>query len=145
MNSKNPGRAVIQTFQPDHYAIRHACEQDYRAFYDQEIRFRKLLQYPPFTALANLIVARRDEEDAARQARALAAEIRRLGGDHVRVTGPAPAPLARLRGLFRFQVLLKARARGRLQSVLREALQAHAAQRHSERHLTVDMDPVSLL
>jgi primosomal protein N' (replication factor Y) len=136
---------VIQTFQPQHYAIRHACEQDYLKFFEHEIRFRKLLQYPPFTVLANLIIARQEEDDARSQAQALAHQLDKLGKEHVRVVGPAAAPLARLRGLFRFQILLKARARGRLLDVLRGALDAHRRQGHSERHVMVDMDPVSLL
>jgi primosomal protein N' (replication factor Y) len=142
---RSPGQAVIQTFQPQHYAIRHACEQDYLKFFEHEIRFRKLLQYPPFTVLANLIIARPGEDDACSQAQALAGELGKLGQEHVRVVGPAPAPLARLRGRFRFQILLKARARGRLLDVLRGALAAHRRQGHSERHVMVDMDPVSLL
>ncbi len=142
---RSPGRAVIQTFQPQHYAIRYACEQDYRKFFEHEIRFRKLLQYPPFTVLANLIIGRRVEDDARSQAQALAGELGLLGKEHVRVVGPAAAPLARLRGRFRFQILLKARARGRLLDVLRGALDAHRRQGHSERHVMVDMDPMSLL
>ncbi len=142
---RTPGQAVIQTFQPQHYAIRYACEQDYLKFFEHEIRFRKLLQYPPFTVLANLIIARREENAARSQAQALAGELGVLGKEHVRVVGPAAAPLARLRGLFRFQILLKARARGRLLEVLRGALDAHRRQGHSERHVMVDMDPMSLL
>lgn len=140
-----PGQAVIQTFQPQHYAIRHACEQDYLKFFEHEIGFRKLLQYPPFTVLTNLIIARQDEDLARLQAQALADELGKLGKEHVRVVGPAAAPLARLRGRFRFQILLKARKRGRLQEVLRGALDAHRRQGHSERHVMVDMDPMSLL
>ncbi len=142
---ETPGRAVIQTFQPDHYAIRHACAQDYRAFYDEEIRFRKLLQYPPFTVLANLVVSQREEDGARRQAEALAADLEERGKEFLRVVGPAPAPLARLRGQHRFQILLKARARGRILDVLERALEAHGQAGFSLRNVNVDMDPVSLL
>jgi primosomal protein N' (replication factor Y) len=140
-----PGRAVIQTFQPDHYAIQHACAQDHEAFYRQEIRFRKLLQHPPFTVLANLVVSRSGAREAQGQAGVLAGDISRRGEGYLRVVGPAPAPLARLRGKHRFQILVKARARGRLLEVLRASLEAHRASGHPDRHVTVDVDPVSLL
>jgi primosomal protein N' (replication factor Y) len=140
-----PGRAIIQTFQPDHYAIRHACAQDHEGFYRQEIRFRKLLQHPPFTVLANLVVSRSEPREADLQAGALAGEVSRRGEGYLRVVGPAPAPLARLRGKHRVQVLVKGRARGRLLDVLRASLEAQRAAGYPERHVMVDVDPISLL
>ena len=139
------GRAVVQTFQPEHYAIQTACEQDYEAFYQHEIRFRRNLQHPPFTRLANLLVSGRNEECTANQAAALAQTLRQQGRSHVRVVGAAPAPLARLRGRHRFQVLVKARARGRLLDTLRAALRIHGDQGHPVRRVAVDMDPINLL
>lgn len=142
---KTPGRVLIQTFQPDHYAVRHACSQDYEGFYEEEVRFRRLLQYPPFTVLANLIVSRTKPDTAARQGEALAGALRDRGGAFVRVLGPAPAPLSRLRGLHRVQVLLKARARGRLADAIRWALDRTESAGFPRRHVIVDMDPASLL
>jgi primosomal protein N' (replication factor Y) len=140
-----PGEVIVQTFLPDHYAVRHARRQDFAAFYAEEIRFRRLLQYPPFTVLANLIVARRDAGAASRQAGSLAAAAERAGGGFVRVLGPAPAPIARLRDLHRVQILLKARARGRLAGAIRAALAATAGEGFPARHVIVDVDPVSLM
>jgi primosomal protein N' (replication factor Y) len=140
-----PGRVLIQTFQPDHYAVRHACSQDYEGFYEEEVRFRRLLQYPPFTVLANLIVSRTKLDTAVRQGEAVSAALRVRGGAFLRVLGPAPAPLSRLRGLYRVQILLKARARGRLADAIRWALDRTESAGFPRRHVSVDMDPASLL
>jgi len=136
--------AVIQTFAPDHYAIRHAAAQDYAAFFAEEIRYRRLLQYPPFTYLAALVVARPSEAAAQRHAEALAVEITKAGGGFLRVLGPAPAPLARRRGEHRVQILVKARARGRLRDAIHGALIALDARGLPRRHVAVDVDPASL-
>jgi primosomal protein N' (replication factor Y) len=136
--------AVIQTFTPDHYAIRHAAAQDYAAFYAEEIRYRRLLQYPPFTYLAVLIVGRPSEAAAQRHAEALARELMSAGGGFLRVLGPAPAPLARRRGEHRVQILVKARARGRLHDAIHGAMAALDVRGLPRRHVAVDVDPVSL-
>jgi primosomal protein N' (replication factor Y) len=135
---------VIQTFTPDHYAIRHAAAQDYAAFFAEEIRYRRLLQYPPFTYLAVLVVARASEAAARRHAEALAGELTSTGAGFLRVLGPAPAPLARRRGEHRIQILAKARARGRLHDAIRGALNALEAKGLPRRHVVVDVDPASL-
>src|SRR5436305_13006441 len=102
-----PGRVLIQTYHPEHYALRHACAQDYEGFFEQEINYRRNLSYPPFVALASLLV----HGDDLTRVQATASEVRRAldqhnAERHVRVLGPAPAPLARLRGRHRVQILL---------------------------------------
>src|SRR5919197_1623869 len=94
-----PGRVLIQTYHPQHYALRHACAQDDEGFFGEEINYRKNMGYPPFVALASLLA---HGEDLVR-VQATAAELRRALDEanterQVRVLGPAPAPLARLRG-----------------------------------------------
>src|SRR5918911_2712994 len=113
------GRVLIQTFHPHHYALRHACAQDYAGFYAEEIGYRKNLSYPPFVALASLLVRCADWT----RAQATAAELRRALDEantarRLRILGPAPAPLARLRGEHRVQILLKSRSRPRLRATL---------------------------
>jgi primosomal protein N' (replication factor Y) len=117
------GRVMIQTFHPEHYALRHACAQDFDAFFAEEIRYRQTLSYPPFVSLASLLI---HGEDLTR-VQTTAAEIREAldnaNTDRAcRILGPAPAPLARLRGEHRFQILLKARNRTRMRAVLDLAL-----------------------
>ena len=142
-----PGRVLIQTYHPHHYALRHACAQDFDAFFDEEINYRKNLSYPPFVALASLLV---HGEDLTR-VQATAAEIRRALDDanterHVRVLGPAPAPLARLRGEHRMQILLKSRSRPRLRTLIELALgQAAHTQGCDTNSVNVEIDPVNLM
>ena len=142
-----PGRVLIQTYHPQHYALRHACAQDYEGFFEEEINYRKNLSYPPFVALASLLVR---GEDLVR-VQATAAEVRRAldrhnTERHVRVLGPAPAPLARLRGEHRVQILLKSRSRPRLRTLVQMAL-ADAARTPGcdAGSVNVEIDPVSLM
>src|SRR5438105_14816426 len=121
------GRVLIQTYHPKHYALKHACAQDYAGFYGEEIRYRKSLSYPPFVALASLLI---HGEDLTRT-QATAAEIKRALEEantdrSCRVLGPAPAPLARLRGEHRIQILIKSRSRPRLREVIDIAMAAAA-------------------
>jgi primosomal protein N' (replication factor Y) (superfamily II helicase) len=141
------GRVLIQTFHPHHYALRHACAQDYDGFYAEEIGYRKNLSYPPFVALSSLLVHSSDWE----RAQVTAAELRRALDEAntervCRVMGPAPAPLARLRGEHRVQLLVKARNRTRMRAVLDVAL-ANAGQAAGcdLQAVNVEIDPVNLM
>ena len=104
-----PGEAIVQTIYPDHYSIQLARQQDYRAFFEKEIEFRKTMRYPPLVAMINTIVRSRRRSAAPWTTRAIScsgcarARSRRACG----FSGPAPAPLGRLRGEYRTQVLLK--------------------------------------
>src|SRR5436305_8712104 len=121
------GRVLIQTYHPYHYALRHASAQDYAGFYQEEIRHRKSLSYPPFVALASLLI---HGEDLTRT-QATAAELKRAleeaNTDRAcRILGPAPAPLARLRGEHRIQILIKSRSRPRLREIIDMAVASAA-------------------
>ncbi|MFL6332332.1 MAG: primosomal protein N' [Pyrinomonadaceae bacterium] len=142
-----PGRVLIQTFHPHHYALRHACAQDYEGFFDEEINYRRNLSYPPFVALASLLV---HGEDLARVQ--TTAAVVREALDHAntergcRVLGPAPAPLARLRGEHRIQLLLKSRSRPRLRTLIELALGQASAQPGCDLgSINVEIDPVNLM
>ncbi|HEX8852077.1 MAG TPA: primosomal protein N', partial [Pyrinomonadaceae bacterium] len=142
-----PGRVLIQTFHPHHYALRHACAQDYESFFEEEIQYRRNLSYPPFVALASLLV---HGEDLTR-VQTTAAELRRALDEAntdraARVLGPAPAPLARLRGEHRVQLLLKSRNRPRLRAVVEMALASAAALPGCDlQSINVEIDPVNLM
>ncbi len=138
---KYRGEAIVQTLFPDHYSIRHACRQDYLAFYREEIKFRQAMRYPPTIGLINAVVRSRTF-DAAMQDASELVRILRSGKQAFRVLGPAPAPLSRLKGEHRVQFFLKGANRG----VMRRALQAALAARpETARRITVDVDPVSVL
>jgi primosomal protein N' (replication factor Y) len=135
------GEAIVQTLFPSHYSIRHACRQDYAAFYAEEIRFREAMKYPPATGLVNAVVKARTADGAMNDAIALVRALR-TAGQPFRVLGPAPAPLSRLRGEHRVQFFLKGRSRGAMRQALQAAL---AARPDIARRTTVDVDPVSVL
>ncbi|MDT5123084.1 MAG: hypothetical protein QOC96_2566 [Acidobacteriota bacterium] len=140
------GRVLIQTYHPNHYALKHACAQDYAGFYQEEIRYRKSLNYPPFVALASLLV---HGEDFTR-AQGCAAEIRKALDEAntdraCRILGPAPAPLARLRGEHRIQLLVKSRSRPQLREVIDMALANAAARDVDLRSVNLEIDPINLM
>jgi primosomal protein N' (replication factor Y) len=142
-----PGRVLIQTYHPEHYALRHACAQDYEGFFEQEIGYRRNLSYPPFVALASLLVHGEDltrvQTTAVELRRALdAANTERA----TRVLGPAPAPLARLRGEHRMQILLKSRSRPRLRALVEMALgEAALTPGFDAASVNVEIDPINLM
>jgi primosomal protein N' (replication factor Y) len=143
---ERPGRVLIQTYHPNHYALKHAAAQDYHGFYEEEIRYRKSLSYPPFVSLASILV---HGDDLGRM-QATAAEIRRaLDGANAeqacRILGPAPAPLSRLRGEHRIQLLLKSRSRPRLRQVIDLALNEAATRGADMRAVNLEIDPVNLM
>jgi primosomal protein N' (replication factor Y) len=141
-----PGRVLIQTYHPHHYALRHACAQDYQGFYDEEIRHRRNHGYPPFVALALLLVRHKDVARANATAQQLRQALVEAKGDHAcRILGPAPAPFARLRGEHRVQLLIKSRSRKQMRSVIDAALQAMEKAGNDLRSVTVEIDPVSMM
>jgi primosomal protein N' (replication factor Y) (superfamily II helicase) len=145
------GEAVVQTLYPDHYSIRHACRQDYGAFYADEMHFRQSMKYPPAVALINVVVKARTRqaamEDASTIAEALRPSLQRRGtgdrnADQWRVLGPAPAPLGRLKGEHRAQLFIKSTHR----TAMRKAVVAVLDERPElKRRTIVDVDPMSVL
>jgi primosomal protein N' (replication factor Y) (superfamily II helicase) len=142
-----PGRVLIQTYHPRHYALRHACAQDYEGFFDEEINYRRNLSYPPFVALASLLVHGDDHARVQAMAATLRGALDRANTERaVRVLGPAPAPLARLRGEHRIQILLKSRSRPRLRTLVEMALgEATNTPGCDPGSINVEIDPVSLM
>jgi primosomal protein N' (replication factor Y) len=134
------GEAIVQSLVPHHYSIKLACTQDYVAFYEKEVAFRRAMRYPPQVAMVNVVVRGRTFEEAMDGARDLADAAR--GARGFAILGPAPAPLTKLRGEHRVQFFLK----GTNRRVMREALQLAAARLPKlGKRLSVDVDPVSML
>jgi len=132
------GRVIIQTYTPDHYAVQAAARHDYLGFFQQEAEFRRRLGYPPFARLAQLtfahVAARYAQEEAFRLTRLLKLERDRRGIPNLDVLGPAPAFISRLRGRYRWQVLLRGSDPSEL---LRDF--------SFPQGWSIDIDPVSLL
>ena len=141
-----PGRVIIQTYHPEHYALACAGRQDYEEFYQREIEFRRSMHYPPFSALINICVKDKDFERASLAATDLARELRGSIKDaSLRVLGPAPAPIARIKGDHRFQILVKARSRKHAREALDLAMNRVVAAGHNPRSFSVEVDPISLM
>jgi primosomal protein N' (replication factor Y) (superfamily II helicase) len=138
-----PGEAIIQTLYPNHYSIRHACRQDYGGFFADELVYRRSMNYPPLTALVNLVVRGRDAGAAMGEAADLARTLRKsAAAGNFSVLGPAPAPVPKLRGEHRAQIFLKGPNRGAMRRAVLSALDAAPELR---RRVAVDVDPLSIL
>jgi len=140
-----PGRVLIQTYYPEHYAIQDAVRQDYSAFFERELHFRRMMAYPPFTALANIIVRDTSLENAIRYSRQLSEYFSPHDVKGLRILGPAAAPLAKLKREHRFQFLLKSPKRSLLAKILGGAMAYLDLKEIPETAVLVDMDPLSLM
>ena len=141
-----PGKVLIQTYHPYHYALRHACAQDFEAFYNEEIQYRQNHSYPPFVALATLLVHGPDLGRVRNDSLELRKQLDAANeGRKCRILGPAPAPLSRLKGEHRFQLLLKSRSRRSLREVADAALKSVAENGVNLRFVNLEIDPVSIM
>src|SRR5262249_13204796 len=127
------------------YAIQDAVKQDYGAFFERELHYRRVMAYPPFTSLANVIVRDRSLAQAIQWSNQLSQFFTRQESDEIRVLGPASAPLARLKSEYLFQLLLKPLKKAGLAKLLSAALFHAASKQIPETSLLVDMDPLQLL
>ncbi len=139
------GEVLLQAHDPSHYAIRAALEHDYAAFYEQEIAYRRRMGYPPFVHLAACVCRGKLAGVVREEADRLAAALRAHGARRVQVLGPATPPLARLRGRYRMQVLVKAAEVDALVESLRAAIAELRRRRAAPRDLIVDVDPRTLV
>jgi primosomal protein N' (replication factor Y) len=143
-----PGRVIIQTFDPTHYAIRPVLNHDYERFYAEELAHRRALGYPPVGRLVRALITGPDEAETRDASIELARLVTSVGanepGDELEILGPAPAPLARLRGRYRYQLLVKGPAGSQLHSAA-ETLAKATAGLPSPLQASVDVDPVSML
>jgi primosomal protein N' (replication factor Y) len=141
------GRVLLQTYQPGHYAVRHALQHDYASFYEQEIATRRELGYPPVVRMAAVRADAGDEAVARQIIRELAdvaARTEPVRSGEVAVLGPAPAPIERIRGRYRQRFLLRSRSREKLR-VAAAAVSERIDQGLSPGRAHLDIDPVSML
>jgi primosomal protein N' (replication factor Y) len=139
-----PGTVVLQTINPEHYAVRFSAIQDYELFYAKELHFRKVMRYPPFASLANVVFRSERQEEALRMGGEIS-DLLKGEQDGVRILGPAEAPVPRVNKEFRYQMLVKAAQRKKLAEIL-EKVKAHAvAGNWPATALVIDVDPLNLL
>ena len=139
------GRVIIQTFNPEHYALKHAQSHDYKSFYAEEIEYRKSLQYPPFGRIINVRLSSNKKEALVEQAKLIGKIARKLAArlnNAAEIIGPAESPLAKIRGRFRYQMLIKGQDINVLHQIARELLEKHT---DSTVKVTIDVDPENFM
>jgi len=140
------GRVLIQSYHPDHYALQYAREQNYEKFYEREITFRRGMHYPPLVALINVVVHHQEYSRAGELAAEVARLLREADAERrLRVLGPALAPLAKLRGEHRFQILIKTTNRRVAREALDRVMMSLREDGQVPRELTIEVDPVNLM
>jgi primosomal protein N' (replication factor Y) len=140
-----PGRVLVQTHYPDHYAVQFAAGHDYAGFAERELRYRRLLHYPPAAALANVLIEHTDPAKASGWARQIGHWFQGQTFPGVRILGPAASPIARIKRVHRFHLVIKASGRKPLAAAVRGMLEFLDASPIPRKHITVDVDAVQLM
>ena len=143
------GVAVIQTNNPDNECIRLACAQDYKTFYESEIKLRKLLVFPPFCDIALLTLTSAEEKELVSASGILASKLSELvKGEYsdvpLVVFGPFEAPVYKVENKYRMRMVLKCRANKRCRAMLSEILRFFGASGGARLSLSVDINPTNL-
>ncbi|MGC2257698.1 MAG: primosomal protein N' [Candidatus Sulfotelmatobacter sp.] len=142
---QSPGKVILQTYFQDHYAVQYAAQHDFAGFYDKELRFRSWMHYPPYAALANVLVRSDKLDEALQWSGTLGKWFEQTRHEGVRVLGPATAPIMRLKRDYRYHFVLKSQSREKLNAALR-AMLAYAAQHKIPRtQVIVDVDAIWLM
>ena len=146
---KEPGRVIIQTFTPDHYAFPHVISHDYKSFFNAEIELRRALNYPPFSRLVHLRLEGPLAQEVEAKAKMLGEELRERCRrnpkfrEMIELLGPAPAPIEKLRGRYRWQMLLKGKTSLSLLEFANQAREILGRSRGCRLH--IDVDPYNML
>jgi len=142
---QSPGKVILQTYFQDHYAVQYAARHDFIAFYQKELQFRSWMHYPPYSALANVLVRSTSLDDALKWSGSLGKWFDQTRHEGVRVLGPAAAPIMRLKQDYRYHFVLKAPSREKLNATLRAMLAYAAQQKIPRTQVIVDVDALWLM
>jgi len=140
-----PGKVILQTYFPDHYAVQYAARHDFRGFYEKELRFRSWMHYPPYSALANVLIRSPELDEVLRWSGLLGTWFEKTPREGVRVLGPAPAPIVRLKRDYRYHFVLKSPSREKLNALLRAMLGYAGTQKIPRSRLIVCVDALWLM
>jgi primosomal protein N' (replication factor Y) len=142
---ETPGKVVLQTYFPDHYAVQYAARHDFLGFYEKELRFRSWMHYPPYAALANVLIRSTELDEALQWSGTLGKWFEQTRHEGVRVLGPAAAPIPRLKRDYRYHFVLKSPSREKLNTLLRHMLAYAATQKIPRTQVIVDVDALWLM
>ena len=140
-----PGKVVLQTYFPDHYAVQFAAQHDFVGFYEKELRFRSWMHYPPYSALANVLLRSDKLDEALQWSGTLGRWFESTRHEGIRVLGPAAAPILRLKRDYRYHFVLKSPSREKLNALLRTMLAYAAQQKIPRTQVIVDVDALWLM
>jgi primosomal protein N' (replication factor Y) (superfamily II helicase) len=141
----SPGKVVLQTYFPDHYAVQFAARHDFAGFYDKELQFRSWMHYPPYSAIANVLIRSEKLDEALAWSGELGRWFEKTRHEGIRVLGPAAAPITRLKRDYRYHFILKSPSRERMNTLLRAMLVEAAVHKIPRTQITVDVDAVWLM
>ncbi|GAB2024021.1 primosomal protein N' [Lactovum odontotermitis] len=139
------GEVLIQTFNPDHYAIQLAAKMNYEAFYATEMNFRRKLAYPPYFYTVQLVISHRDEDTVVKKSYEIMSLLRANLTNKSRLLGPIPRPVARTHQLYHYQILVKYRFEDRLESALNEVLELTQLPENKDLRVIIDSEPMSFV
>jgi primosomal protein N' (replication factor Y) (superfamily II helicase) len=142
---QSPGKVVLQTYFPDHYAVQFAARHDFAGFYDKELQFRSWMHYPPYSAIANVIVRSEKLDEALAWSGELGRWFEKTRHEGIRVLGPAVAPILRLKRDYRHHFILKSPSREKMNALLRAMLVEAATCKIPRTQLVVDVDAMWLM
>jgi primosomal protein N' (replication factor Y) len=142
---ESPGKVVLQTYFPDHYAVQYAARHDFAGFYDKELQFRSWMHYPPYSAIANVVVRSEKLDEALAWSGEIGRWFEKTRHEGIRVLGPAAAPILRLKRDYRYHFILKSPSREKMNALLRAMLAEAAARKIPRTQVIVDVDAVWLM
>ncbi|HXM11903.1 MAG TPA: primosomal protein N' [Terriglobales bacterium] len=142
---KSPGKVVLQTYFQDHYAVQFAARHDFNGFYEKELQFRTWMHYPPYSAIANVLIRSERLDEALTWSGELGRWFEKTRHEGIRVLGPAAAPITRLKRDYRYHFILKSPSRERMNALLRAMLAEAAARKIPRTQVIVDVDAVWLM
>lgn len=138
------GRAVLQTYQPQNPTILFAKNQDYLGFYENEIKYRKRMQYPPFCDFIYILVSGEDEEMVEREIHNIAGMLQNAPATPIKTIGPNPAPIAKIKNKFRHRILLKVERAEEFLPLLHEINDGHNESK-LKNSLVIDINPINMI
>jgi primosomal protein N' (replication factor Y) len=142
---QSPGKVILQTYFQDHYAVQFAAHHDFAGFYEKELQFRAWMHYPPYSAIANVLIRSEKLDEALAWSGQLGRWFEKTRHEGIRVLGPAAAPITRLKRDYRYHFILKSPSREKMNALLRAMLAEAAARKIPRTQVIVDVDAVWLM
>ncbi|MBN1364384.1 MAG: hypothetical protein JW976_06230, partial [Syntrophaceae bacterium] len=142
------GKVIVQTHYPDHYSIESATHYDFEKFYENELDFRRELNYPPFSQLVSLTIRGPGENNVRKNAVILANMIKThisSGKKNFEMIGPGPCPVDKIRNKYRWRIIIKSNSRKNLEKLMKNLRDYWTKIPHKNEHLSIDLDPVDMM